>query len=240
MHALRRAAFAAPRQLPLRAAPRAQSWQPVARLFSSENLAAAEQTPSSTASPGSSKTSSSESQTAGANSESQADESLTPAEKARLNKAVGKTLSSYEKKANLKPQPARSSPATSKPAPPPKPAAKPAAVSTAPESGAAPWINRPKDFKPPTDIPDVDWSTSYHGAGYGCLSPGQYKALNTPISVEDVEVKPDGVIYLPEIKYRRKLNQVFGPMGWALIPRSDPVVGQSIVTREYILVAEGR
>lgn len=57
---------------------------------------------------------------------------------------------------------------------------------------------------------------------------------------DDVEVKPDGIIYLPEIKYRRILNAAFGPGGWGLVPKGEVVVGEKIVTREYALVAEGR
>ena len=30
-----------------------------------------------------------------------------------------------------------------------------------------------------------------------------------------------GLIYLPEIKYRRILNLAFGPGGWALMPRGE-------------------
>lgn len=61
-----------------------------------------------------------------------------------------------------------------------------------------------------------------------------------PIAIGDIEVKPDGIIYLPEIKYRRRLNQAFGPMGWGMIPRGEAVVGDNIVTREYALIVGGR
>ena len=30
-----------------------------------------------------------------------------------------------------------------------------------------------------------------------------------------------GLIYIPEIKYRRMLNKAFGPGGWALVPRGE-------------------
>ncbi len=36
-------------------------------------------------------------------------------------------------------------------------------------------------------------------------------------------VHASGTIYLPEIKYRRILHQAFGPGGWALMPRGEPV-----------------
>lgn len=50
----------------------------------------------------------------------------------------------------------------------------------------------------------------------------------------------DGLIYLPEIKYRRALNRAFGPGGWGLAPRSETNVGPRIVSREYALVCFGR
>lgn len=61
-----------------------------------------------------------------------------------------------------------------------------------------------------------------------------------PITPEDVEIKPDGVVYLPEIKYRRILNRAFGPGGWGLAPRGETIVTEKNVTREYGLVVHGR
>lgn len=61
-----------------------------------------------------------------------------------------------------------------------------------------------------------------------------------PLDPDDVEVKPDGIIYLPEIKYRRILNKAFGPGGWGLAPRGESIVTGRLVTREYGLVAQGR
>ena len=53
-------------------------------------------------------------------------------------------------------------------------------------------------------------------------------------------LKTDGLIYLPEIKYRRALNKAFGPGGWGLAPRSETNVGPNVVSREYALVCLGR
>ena len=61
-----------------------------------------------------------------------------------------------------------------------------------------------------------------------------------PVVVDDVEIKPDGIIYLPEIKYRRILNKAFGPGGWGLAPRGETIVTNRSVTREYGLVVGGR
>ena len=86
----------------------------------------------------------------------------------------------------------------------------------------------------------VDWSRSFHGLSTEAFSPDAAKAHLAPIPPEDIEVKPDGILYLPEIKYRRILNQAFGPGGWGLAPRGETIVTAKAVTREYALVALGR
>lgn len=86
----------------------------------------------------------------------------------------------------------------------------------------------------------VDWQRSFHGLSREAFSPEAAKALLAPIEPDDIEVKPDGIIYLPEIKYRRILNQAFGPGGWGLAPRGETIVTAKAVTREYALVVLGR
>ncbi len=55
-----------------------------------------------------------------------------------------------------------------------------------------------------------------------------------------IRIPTDGLIYLPEIKYRRILNRAFGPGAWGLAPRSETNVSAKIVSREYALVCQGR
>lgn len=78
----------------------------------------------------------------------------------------------------------------------------------------------------------------------------------------------DGLLYLPEIKYRRILNRAFGPggkfcicmhhaqcditnsylsihllcflEGWGLAPRSEHSVSPKTISREYALICRGR
>lgn len=87
---------------------------------------------------------------------------------------------------------------------------------------------------------DVDWTTSYRGLSTAPFTPEAAAALLRPLSSEDVEIKPDGLLYLPEIKYRRTLNMAFGPGGWGMVPRSEVEVGPRIVSREWALVCLGR
>ncbi|KAH9938093.1 mitochondrial genome maintenance MGM101-domain-containing protein [Fomitopsis serialis] len=96
------------------------------------------------------------------------------------------------------------------------------------------------DTQPLSDGTPTDWSKSYFGLSTQAFSREVADVLLAPIEPLDVEIKPDGLIYLPEIKYRRVLNKAFGPGGWGLAPRSETHVGPKIVSREYALVCLGR
>ncbi|OSX59330.1 hypothetical protein POSPLADRAFT_1150373 [Postia placenta MAD-698-R-SB12] len=86
----------------------------------------------------------------------------------------------------------------------------------------------------------TDWSKSYYGLSVEPFPKEVSEVLQAPTDPLDIEVKPDGLIYLPEIKYRRVLNKAFGPGGWGLAPRSETHVGPKNVSREYALVCLGR
>jgi len=92
---------------------------------------------------------------------------------------------------------------------------------------------------PPTGSA-TDWSRSYHGLSTQPFPQEAADILQAAIDPLDIEMKPDGMIYLPEIKYRRILNKAFGPGGWGLAPRSETNVGPKLVSREYALVCLGR
>ncbi|QLL32474.1 hypothetical protein HG536_0C06430 [Torulaspora globosa] len=86
----------------------------------------------------------------------------------------------------------------------------------------------------------IDWYTSWYGIGAKPFDATVQKQLADSLQPEDIEVKPDGLIYLPEIKYRRILNKAFGAGGWGLVPRSETIVTSKLVTREYGLICHGQ
>ena len=56
-----------------------------------------------------------------------------------------------------------------------------------------------------------------------------------------VEIKPDdGIPYVPQGHYRRRLNLAFGPGMWNLIPVSDLSENDEVLSREWALFAHGR
>ncbi|WWD19615.1 hypothetical protein CI109_104077 [Kwoniella shandongensis] len=98
----------------------------------------------------------------------------------------------------------------------------------------------PGEVPAPVGGKGEDWSVSFAGLSERPFDKEVAEALLRPLSVDDVEVKPDGLLYLPEIKYRRTLNAAFGPGGWGLAPRGETHVGTKIVSREWGLVCLGR
>lgn len=99
------------------------------------------------------------------------------------------------------------------------------------------------DDPPPVlseDERQVDWTRSFHGLSATPFTPEQSEILQQRLEYDDIEIKPDGIVYLPEIKYRRILNRAFGPGGWGLAPRGETIVTGKVVTREYGLVCGGR
>ncbi|KAL7951549.1 mitochondrial genome maintenance MGM101 domain-containing protein [Trichoderma barbatum] len=148
--------------------------------------------------------------------------------------------------APAKPTPAANPPKYFKPAPK---VTKPAIAASTPAASYSDVVYQAKSIAyednarengQVTDPAAVDWTRSFYGISARPVTEGQFKVLMQPVEEKDIEVKPDGVIYLPEIKYRRRLNEAFGPMGWGLIPKGEAVVGDSIVTREYALIVDGR
>lgn len=87
---------------------------------------------------------------------------------------------------------------------------------------------------------EIYWYTSFHGIGSKPFDQRVQQELAQALKSEDIEIKPDGLIYLPEIKYRRILNKSFGPGGWGLVPRSETIVTSKLVTREYGLICHGQ
>lgn len=72
---------------------------------------------------------------------------------------------------------------------------------------------------PPAETPGLaPILDRYVGIASGPFTDEVVKILMAPVATDDIEIRPDGLIYLPEIKYRRILNRAFGPGAWSLLP----------------------
>ncbi|GME66773.1 unnamed protein product [[Candida] boidinii] len=96
----------------------------------------------------------------------------------------------------------------------------------------------------PSAVTTLNWSSTFHGLGTEPFSDKAQNILSEEIPINDIEITPDGLLYLPEIKYRRILSKAFGAGAWGLAPRSETLVQKSglggLLTREYALVVNGR
>lgn len=71
------------------------------------------------------------------------------------------------------------------------------------------------------------------------LTDTQNKALYAPFTDQDVMIKPDGLIYLPWIKYAGRLTQAFGGTGWAMVPQGMPKMQGELIIWGFHLVVKG-
>ena len=79
----------------------------------------------------------------------------------------------------------------------------------------------------------------YVGIAAEPFGPEKAEMLLQRLDENDIELRPDGLVYLPEIRYRRILNRTFGPGAWALMPRSIDI-GDNMLYYRGALFIHGR
>lgn len=122
----------------------------------------------------------------------------------------------------------------------PTPTAGPSTAASKAQTASKPLPDTSHLPPPSSNAAQQDWSRSFAGLASKAFDKETAATLLGPINPADVEIKPDGILYLPEIKYRRILNKAFGPGAWGLAPRGESLVTGKQVSREYALVANGQ
>lgn len=135
------------------------------------------------------------------------------------------------KKSNSSPYTAKASTSTS---------SEPTLKEEASSSNTISFNDSPAITTPTQQGEPINWGDSFHGLGGAPFSREISDILLSPLNEKDIEIKPDGLLYLPEIKYRRILNRAFGPGGWGLAPRTETYITPKQISREYALVCHGR
>lgn len=81
--------------------------------------------------------------------------------------------------------------------------------------------NRPGNVElaPPPPAPTPQYMEGFEGAGLAAFPEAARAVLSRPPNPDDVEIKPDGIVYLPGVFYRAVLTEAFGAGGWAILPR---------------------
>lgn len=87
----------------------------------------------------------------------------------------------------------------------------------------------------PTQIPEAFKIT----AGNLILSDEEKKVLYREIEETDVEIRPDGLIYLPWMEYATRLREAFGG-SWAMVPHSEPKREGDLILWGFFLYIKGQ
>jgi hypothetical protein len=75
-------------------------------------------------------------------------------------------------------------------------------------------------------------------AGNVKLTEDQKKILYGKVNENEVEIRPDGIIYLPWAFYVKRLHDSFG-MEWALIPKGMPAMRDNLLIWPFYLIVKG-
>jgi len=77
-------------------------------------------------------------------------------------------------------------------------------------------------------------------AGQLKIDDVQRAVLQKPLTVEEIEIRPDGLIYLPWVEYQTRLDKAFGT-AWSMVPNGMPRYDQSTsqIIWGFYLVVEG-
>jgi len=93
-------------------------------------------------------------------------------------------------------------------------------------------------------IPEKQDFHGYSGVATLAVAADQATKLKAPFPDEAYQILPTGEVYVSQVHYRRRLNEVFGPGAWAMVPRGQFVAEEKgkkrFVYREYALVVNGR
>jgi ribonuclease HI len=88
--------------------------------------------------------------------------------------------------------------------------------------------------------PRPQYMTGFDGMASEPFPEAARKVLAEPPAPEAVEIKPNGIVFVPGVYYRRQLTRAFGAGGWALAPRSPARVMGNIVAYHGALFCLGR
>lgn len=85
----------------------------------------------------------------------------------------------------------------------------------------------------------------FQGASTGAVNEDEAARLAAPFKDEEHDIKPTGEVFVAQVHVRRRLNDVYRPGGWAMVPMSEVRQkagqwGRVMFFQQWHLVANGR
>ena len=99
-------------------------------------------------------------------------------------------------------------------------------------------IKKPEETIPSINIQD-EMTKLIPLAGTIETTEEQRRILFAPVKDEDIEIRPDGLVFLPWMEYVKRLRDAFG-VGWAIIPKSMPKLQQNHMYWPFYLMIQGK
>lgn len=93
---------------------------------------------------------------------------------------------------------------------------------------------------PPSLVPEQAFSLGFAGMATEPFPDSVTSVLLAPVDSDAIEIKPDGIVYLPGVHVRNRLNAAFKPGAWALAPRGPGKLEGNTVMYHGALFALGR
>jgi len=118
-------------------------------------------------------------------------------------------------------------------------------LATATETKTVALVEPETDKQQQTQLPVERFQNVFHietllnTAGTLELTKEQEEILFAPVNEADVEIRPDGLIYLPWMEYVTRLRKSFG-CNWAIIPNGNPLIKGNIIIWGFYLIIKGK
>lgn len=80
---------------------------------------------------------------------------------------------------------------------------------------------------------------AFQGISELILSEDEKRRLAEAVGDSELDILPSGEVYPGQMVIRTKLNEIFGPGQWALMPRGPAIACDGTLTREYALFVRG-
>jgi hypothetical protein len=88
-------------------------------------------------------------------------------------------------------------------------------------------------------ITDTLPAGAYAGAATLEINRDQERILDEPVPDNEIDIRPDGLIYVSHEYVRRQLNRAFGRLQWALVPGSPLVADGNEIYQRWVLLIQG-
>lgn len=86
---------------------------------------------------------------------------------------------------------------------------------------------------------EFDVTSLMNTVGTVIANEQQQKILYAPVRESDIEIRPDGLVYLPWMHYVARLRDAFG-LSWGIIPNGMPKVSNNYIYWGFYLVIDGK